>query len=84
MLVKNMTEFRTNMKKTFDQINDTDEPVIISRSDDRDIVLLSLKTFNGIQETLYQMSSKTNKDRLDKAVSDIEACKNIVRRDLLV
>lgn len=84
MLVKNMTEFRTNMKKTFDQINDTDETVIISRSEDRDIVLLSLKTFNGIQETLYQMSSKTNKERLDKAIADIEASKNIVRRDLLV
>ncbi len=83
MLVKNMTEFRKNMKNTFDQINETEEMVIISRSEDRDIVLLSLKTFNGMKETLYQMSSKANKEKLDKALADIEASKNIITKDLL-
>lgn len=84
MIVKNMTEFRSKMKETLDQINETEETVIISRSGDQDVVLLSLKTYNSIQETLYQMSSKKNMKRLDKAIADIEATKNLVKRELLL
>ena len=84
MIVKNMTEFRKNMKETFNEINRTQETVIISRSEDKDIVLLSLKNFNSIQETLYQMSSSANKVRLDNAFEDIEVGKNIVINDLFL
>jgi antitoxin YefM len=72
------------MKETLDEINDTDETVIISRSEDRDVVLLSIRTYNSIQETLYQMSSTNNKKRLDKAILDIEFSRNLVRKELIV
>lgn len=83
MRVKNITEFRKSMKETFDEINENQETVVISRSEDRDIVMLSLKNYNSIQETLYQMSSPRNMDRLTEAVNDINEMKNIVTKDLL-
>lgn len=83
MKVKNITEFRKSMKETFDEINENQETIVISRSEDRDIVMLSLKNYNSIQETLYQMSSPKNMDRLTEAVNDINQMKNIVVKDLL-
>ena len=70
------------MKETFDEIDQNQETVVISRSEDRDIVMLSLKNYNSIQETLYQMSNKKNWERLNEAVDDINQMKNIVIKDL--
>ena len=84
MVVKQMTEFRKNMKETLDRVNDNDETVIISRSNDRDVVLISLRSFNSIQETLYLQSSKKNKTRLEKAMKDVEDNINIVKHQLLL
>ncbi len=84
MIVKQMTEFRKNMKQTLDQVNDNDETVIISRTGDRDVVLISLKNFNSIQETLYLQSSKKNKERLEKAMRDVEDNLNIVSHEVIL
>ena len=84
MIVKQMTEFRKTMKQTLDQVNDNDETVIISRTNDRDVVLISLKTFNSIQETLYLQSSIKNKERLENAMKDISSNKNLVLNSLLI
>ena len=83
MKVKNITEFRRSMKETFDEINENQETIVIARSEDRDIVMLSLKNYNSIQETLYQMSNKKNWDRLNEAVEDINQMKNVVSKDIL-
>jgi antitoxin YefM len=84
MIVKNITEFRKSMKETLDIIHENDETVILSRSDDRDVVLISLKNFNSIQETLYLLASKKNRDRLDAAMQDIENYTNLVQKNLLL
>ena len=84
MIVKQMTEFRKTLKDTLDRVNDNDETVIISRSNDRDVVLLSLRSYNSIQETLYLQSSKKNKERLEKAMKDVEDNLNIVSHQLIL
>lgn len=84
MQIKNMTEFRKSMKETLDHISENDETVIISRSGNKDVVMLSIDNFNSIQETLHLMSSPANHERLSKAVEDIRKRKNLLRKDLLV
>ncbi len=84
MIIKQMTEFRKNMKQTLDQVNDNDDTVIISRSNDRDVVLISLRSFNSIQETLYLQTSKKNKERIEKAMKDVEKNINRVSHQLLL
>lgn len=83
MMVKNMTEFRKSMKDSLDLVSENDETMIISRSDDKDVVIISLSTYNGMQETLYQMASPANRTRLDKAVADVKSGNNIVAAELL-
>lgn len=84
MIIKNITEFRKAMKETLDIIHENDETVILSRADDRDVVMISLKSFNSIQETLYLIASKTNRQRLDSAIEDIENSINVVQKNLLL
>jgi antitoxin YefM len=84
MVIKQMTEFRKTMKQTLDQVNDNDETVIISRSNDRDVVLISLSTYNSIQETLYLRSSKKNKERIERAMKDVEENLNLVSHQLIL
>jgi antitoxin YefM len=84
MVIKQMTEFRKTMKQTLDQVNDNDETVIISRSNDRDVVLISLSTYNSIQETLFLRSSKKNKERIERAMKDVEENLNLVSHQLIL
>lgn len=79
-----ITEFQQSMKETFDEINENQETIVIPRSEDMDIGMLSLKNYKSIQETLYNMSSAKNMARLSEAVNDINQMKNIVINDRLL
>ena len=82
MIVKNVTEFRKSLSETLDQVSDNHEKLIISRSADKDVVVISLKEYNSIEETLYLMSSSRNKKILDTALDDYRAGKNMVSNKL--
>ena len=84
MIVKIITEFRKSMTETLDVIHENDETVILARADDRDVVMISLRSFNSIQETLYLLASKTNRQRLDSAIEDIDNSMNLVQKNLLL
>ncbi len=83
MNVKSLTEFKHELDATLDSVSDGDDTVIINRPDNKDIVLISLKTYNSLQETLYLMSSAKNKERLDNAINDISLGINLVERELI-
>lgn len=84
MQVKNMTEFRKSMKETLDQVTDNDETIVISRPKDKDVVMISIKQYNSINETLYLMSSQANHHRLSDAITDIENAKNILQKNSIL
>lgn len=83
MIVKNITEFRKSLSETLDQVVDNDEKLIISRSSDKNVVVISLKEYNSIEETLYIMSSTKNKERLDRALEDSRNGINMVYNALI-
>ncbi len=83
MNVKSLMEFKHELDATLDSVSDGDDTVIINRPDNKDIVLISLKTYNSLQETLYLMSSAKNKERLDNAINDISLGINLVERELI-
>ena len=66
-----------------DQVVDNDEKLIISRSADKDVVVISLKEYNSMEETLYLMSSTKNKERLNRALKDSRKGKNMVSNALI-
>ena len=68
MKVVNYTQFRTNLKATLDSVAEDQETVIVSRGEKLDTVVISLKEYNAIHETLHLMSTKNNRDRLLRAI----------------
>ena len=83
MNVKSMIEFKHGLDATLDSVSDSDDIVIINRPDNKDVVLISLKSYNSLQETLYLMFSTKNRERLDSTINDINLGINLVQKELI-
>ncbi|MES1217112.1 MAG: type II toxin-antitoxin system prevent-host-death family antitoxin [Bacteroidota bacterium] len=80
MRVVNYTEFRNNLAENLNIVNDDDEIVVVSRSKGKNVVVMSLEEYNGIQETLHITSSKKNQKRLDEAIAEMGKGKSVKRK----
>ncbi|BBG65902.1 hypothetical protein NNO_1199 [Hydrogenimonas sp.] len=54
--------------------DDYDE-VMITTKDNKTAVLISEEEYSAMKETMYLLSSKANRDRLNEAVDQIESLK---------
>lgn len=82
MLAANFTEFRTDLKRFLDSVENNNETLIIKRGAGKGTVLMSLDEYNSIMETLHLLSSKTNADRLYESIQQMKAGK-VVRQNLI-
>jgi antitoxin YefM len=69
MQVLNYSDFRINMKSCLDSVTEDSETLIINRGKDNNAVLISLKEYNSLLETIHLSSSKKNNDRLLAAIA---------------
>ena len=65
------TTARANLAKTMDRVCESHEPVIITRSREPSVVMLSLEDFNSLEETAYLLSSRENAKRLLDAIVEL-------------
>lgn len=72
MEVLNYTEFRKNLTKSLNKVNEDGEVVVVSRSKGKNVVVMSLEEYNSINETLHLISTPANKKRLDEAIEEME------------
>lgn len=78
----NYSEFRKNLAKTIDRVNEDHAPILITRQNGKPAVLVSLEDYNALDETAYLLASPANKARLEQAIGDIN--KGITQeRDLI-
>jgi antitoxin YefM len=82
MEVLNYTEFRKNLTKSLNKVNDDAEIVVVSRSKGKTVVVMSLEEYNSINETLHLISSSANKNRLDEALEELEN-RSFLRHELV-
>lgn len=75
MEVLNYSDFRKNLKTVLDKTVDNHETVIIARSQNKDVVLLSLQEYNSWIETMHLLRSEHNRKRLLESIDNIEAGK---------
>lgn len=72
MEVINYSEFRKKLKVNLDKVSDNEEIVIVSRSQDKNVVLLSLKEYNSLNETIHLMNSEKNRNRINEALLEMQ------------
>ncbi len=73
MDVVNYTEFRNNLKRSLDKVSDDEEVVVVSRSRNKNVVVLSLKEYNSLTETIHLLGSEKNRQRLSEAIREMES-----------
>lgn len=69
MLAVNYSTMRNNLKSYCDKASDEHETVIITRKNDKNIVLMSLEQYNSIMKTLRNAEYLA---KLDRAINQLE------------
>jgi len=82
MIAANFTEFRTQLKKYLDNVENNHETLIIKRKSGKGTVMISLDEYNSIMETVHLLSSKANADRLFESIQQMKKGKT-VKHDLI-
>lgn len=72
MLAVNYTTLRDNMKSYMDKITDDYETMIVTRKDNRNIVMLSEESYNNLMENIYVMGNKANYDWLMESMEQLK------------
>lgn len=72
MLAVNYTTLRENMKTYMDKITDDYETMIVTRKDNKNVVMLSEETYNNMIENTYVMGNKNNYDWLMESKAQLE------------
>lgn len=73
MIAANYSEFRNDLKKYLDCVEDNNETLIIKRKSGKGAVMISLDEYNSIMETMHLLSSKTNADRLYESIEQLKS-----------
>lgn len=66
------TAARSNLAKTMESICDDHEAVIITRKNERSVVMLSLEDYEALEETAYLLRSPKNMKRLVESINELE------------
>lgn len=73
------TAARSNLAKTMESICNDHEPVIITRKNERSVIMLSLEDYEALEETAYLLRSPKNMKRLIESISELEDGKGLVK-----
>lgn len=72
MLAVNYTTLRDNMKTYMDKVTEDYETMIITRKNNKNIVMLSEESYNNLMENAYIMGNKANYDWLMESKEQLE------------
>lgn len=81
MKVINYSDLRLNLKKWLDSVVDNMEEIIVTRKDNKNLVIISQDEYNSLKETNYLLTGK-NREILLKAVEDVKN-KKTIQHDLI-
>ena len=72
MLAANYSEFRGDLKRFLDHVENNNETLIIKRGRGKGAVMISLDEYNSLMETVHLLSSKANADRLYESIQQMK------------
>ena len=67
------SQARSKLAKTMDKGCDDHAPIIITRKNQRSIVMISLEDYQSLEETAYLLRSPKNARRLIESVTQLES-----------
>ncbi len=67
------SQARSDLAKTMDKVCDDHTPVIITRKNQRSVVMISLEDYESLEETAYLLRSPRNARRLLASIAELES-----------
>ena len=74
------SDARANLAKTMDRVCDDRAPVVITRRNGGAVVMLSLRDYEGLEETAHLLTSPANARRLLESLEELKAGGGVERR----
>jgi antitoxin YefM len=75
MKIASTSKFRKDIKRYIDEVDQDQEPLVVTRSDNVSVVVLPLATYNSYAETDYLLRSPVNAERLRRSADNARANK---------
>jgi len=75
----NFSYTRQNLASTFDSVVDNSMPVVVTRQNKESVVIISMKNYQAMEETMYLMQSQANAKRLNRAIAQLENAQGTTR-----
>lgn len=72
MLAVNYTMLREKMKTYMDKVTDDYETMIVTRKNNKNVVMLSEETYNNMMENIYVTGTRSNYDWLMESKAQLE------------
>ena len=72
MIAVNYTNLRENMKAYMDDVTDNYEMVIVTRKDNKNVVMMSEEVYNNLMENLHIMEDKVNYEWLTESKKQLD------------
>jgi len=66
------SQARNNLRSIIDKVCTDFDEFLITTKDNKTAVIMSYAEYSAMKETMYLLSSKTNRDRLHEAVDQID------------
>ncbi len=67
------SQARSKLAKTMDKVCDDHSPIIITRKNQRSVVMISLEDYQSLEETAYLLRSPKNVRRLLESVAELNS-----------
>ena len=72
MIAVNYTTLRENMKSCMDKVTDYYETLIVTRKDNKNVVMISEEAYNNLMENIYVVGNRANYDWLMESKAQLE------------
>lgn len=72
MLATNYSNLRENLKTYMDKVTDDYETMIVTRKNNKNVVMLSEESYNNMMENIHVMGNKSNYDWLMESKEQLE------------
>jgi antitoxin YefM len=80
MKTATITDFRQKMKEHLDEIQGNQDILVLTGPKKKDFVVLTLETFNAMEETAHLLSTSANTKRLMESIAQDKSGKARVRK----
>ena len=81
MIATNYSGLRENLKTYMDTVSDDYETVVVTRKENRNIVMMSENAYNNMLENMHLLGCRENYDWMMESKAQLEAG-HVVRKEL--